>query len=486
MPTRSAITGSLLVSGSSTLTNIGPAIFSGSLIVTQGITGSLSGSALTATSASFAATASFALNVNPAATASYAVNALSASFALTASHLTGYVSPFPFTGSAIISGSLGVTGSVSATAGFSGSFSGSFQGNGSGLTNIPASGITGLNLSQIATGSISASVSPGTGSFTVTSGSSTFMFVSSSGNIGLGTTTPSQALTVNGIIAAGATGGNLITSIGGGISTYGIIGSNYYYTGNFAYRRISDAVSQINFASGGFEFKNSGGGAANSLITFSTLAVLNSSGNFLINTTTDAGFRLDVNGTARVSGQLSLSSATPAIQLGGDLTISNTPYPSRSIVIDILNSNINLLAGGFGEGMFIGGRLTSSRTATTFVSPNGLNAVGSALITPYDINGNVSIQASNNGNRSIVLKGLGGGGAVLIGNITTGNGTNYSAILQADSTNQGFLPPRTNLTSNISTPAQGLMAYLTGSTNEGLYYYNSGSAIGWHKPAARH
>jgi len=69
----------------------------------------------------------------------------------------------------------------------------------------------------------------------------------------------------------------------------------------------------------------------------------------------------------------------------------------------------------------------------------------------------------------------------LIGNITTGNGTNYSAILQADSTNQGFLPPRTNLTSNISTPAQGLMAYLTGSTNEGLYYYNSGSAIGWHK-----
>jgi len=163
------------------------------------------------------------------------------------------------------------------------------------------------------------------------------MFVSSSGNIGLGTTTPSQALTVNGIIAAGATGGNLITSIGGGISTYGIIGSNYYYTGNFAYRRISDAVSQINFASGGFEFKNSGGGAANSLITFSTLAVLNSSGNFLINTTTDAGFRLDVNGTARVSGQLSLSSATPAIQLGGDLTISNADLERVCLLVEDLH-----------------------------------------------------------------------------------------------------------------------------------------------------
>jgi len=46
---------------------------------------------------------------------------------------------------------------------YSGSFSGSFEGNGSGLTNIPASGITGLNLSQIASGSATASISPNLG-----------------------------------------------------------------------------------------------------------------------------------------------------------------------------------------------------------------------------------------------------------------------------------------------------------------------------------
>ena len=45
----------------------------------------------------------------------------------------------------------------------SGSFSGSFQGDGSELTNIPASGITGLNLSQIASGSATASISPNKG-----------------------------------------------------------------------------------------------------------------------------------------------------------------------------------------------------------------------------------------------------------------------------------------------------------------------------------
>jgi hypothetical protein len=64
----------------------------------------------TATSSSFATTASFSLNVP--VTSSYANNATSASFATTASYLTGYISPFPYAGSAIISGSLEVTGSA--------------------------------------------------------------------------------------------------------------------------------------------------------------------------------------------------------------------------------------------------------------------------------------------------------------------------------------------------------------------------------------
>ncbi len=58
----------------------------------------------------------------------------------------------------------------------SGSFSGSFEGNGSGLTDIPASGIVGLNLSQIASGSSTASISPNVGLFVNTN-------ITSSGNI---------------------------------------------------------------------------------------------------------------------------------------------------------------------------------------------------------------------------------------------------------------------------------------------------------------
>jgi hypothetical protein len=49
------------------------------------------------------------------------------------------------------------------TGSFTGTFSGSFSGSGADLFDIPASGIVGLNLSQISSGSVSASISPNSG-----------------------------------------------------------------------------------------------------------------------------------------------------------------------------------------------------------------------------------------------------------------------------------------------------------------------------------
>jgi hypothetical protein len=75
--------------------------------------------------------------------------------------------------------SLVVTGNITG----SGTISGSFVGNGAGLYNIPASGVTGLQLDKIASGAVTASVSSAglqvnsdtsiTGSLTVSSGSAT-------------------------------------------------------------------------------------------------------------------------------------------------------------------------------------------------------------------------------------------------------------------------------------------------------------------------
>jgi len=100
MPRGLGITGSLNISGSTTIT--------GSLNITQGITGSLQG---TASFASNALSSSYSFN---STTSSFASNALSSSYAFnatTASFALNATPPFPYTGSAIISGSLTVIGS---------------------------------------------------------------------------------------------------------------------------------------------------------------------------------------------------------------------------------------------------------------------------------------------------------------------------------------------------------------------------------------
>lgn len=91
-------------------------------IPASGITG-LNLSQIASGSASASISPNLGLQINTTVTATSftgsllgtATNAVSASYAVTASYLTGYVSPFPFSGSALITGSLGVTGSVSIT-----------------------------------------------------------------------------------------------------------------------------------------------------------------------------------------------------------------------------------------------------------------------------------------------------------------------------------------------------------------------------------
>ena len=105
------------------------------------------------------------------------------------------VSPFlNVNGSTIITGSLIVSGSntfinigpaqFTGSVGVSGSlFATLFSGSGAGLTGIPASGISGLNLNRIASGSISASVSPIGKAFDLIKNSNSIFNVDQFGNI---------------------------------------------------------------------------------------------------------------------------------------------------------------------------------------------------------------------------------------------------------------------------------------------------------------
>jgi hypothetical protein len=120
------------------------------------------------------------------------------------------------------------------------------------------------------------------------------------------------------------------------------------------------------------------------------------SGNTMIGTTTDAGFKLDVNGTARIQN---------------DLTITDT--------FKIVSS-------------------TNANTKVTFASNLSLQGQGGILLQ---------------GGHFITLNGV----------VFGATSVNASAVLQADSTNRGFLPPRMTTTQKnaIATPAAGLVVYDT-------------------------
>ena len=183
------------------------------------------------------------------------------------------------------------TGSYS----LSGSFSGSFQGNGAGLNNIPSSAIVGLSSTQIASGNVTASVSTGTGSFTVTSGSSTFMFVSSSGNVGIGTSTTQQKLNILGnnfIMFTGVSAQNTPAYIGTGADDNFYVYSAGQGSGKSGYYGPSNGT-HLKTYSGAIELYT-GNGAP-----LLGLKIVAGTSNVLIGTSTDAGYKLDVNGTAR-------------------------------------------------------------------------------------------------------------------------------------------------------------------------------------------
>ena len=143
------ISGSLSIltaTGNSFDSNADTFIFTGSLSTT----GSVQFTGLTAQSASYL------LGIDPTNgnvfyTSTGSVVSMTSSFAVSASHAEN------------ADNAQTASFAQSGDGSFSGSFSGSFQGNGSGLTNIPASGIVGLNLSQIASGSATASISPDNG-----------------------------------------------------------------------------------------------------------------------------------------------------------------------------------------------------------------------------------------------------------------------------------------------------------------------------------
>jgi hypothetical protein len=152
---------------------------------------------------------------------------------------------------------------------------------------------------------------------------------------------------------------------------------------------------------------------------------LYTSGNIGINTTTDAGFRLDVNGTARVQGALTVTG-----------------------IINMSTGNAVHLTTGFTG---TGGNCIYSQGSSTFLINNRNVCVANFF------NGGTDLQQ----------------GIQFGNNISTLQPPNTaSALLELTSTTKGFLPPRLTSAQRdaIASPVAGLVVYNT--TDNLLSFYN--------------
>jgi hypothetical protein len=151
-------------------------------------------------------------------------------------------------------------------------------------------------------------------------------------------------------------------------------------------------------------------------------------GNLLIGTTTDAGFRLDVNGTARLSGTTTI---TPATLTGSTATSA----------LDISQ--------------------TWNTTGTPIALKVNITDTASAALSDL-----MSLQVGGSARFRVLKSGffIHNTGGEIAGNLVVGGSTiDASSQVEVRSITKGFLPPRMTTTQKnaIASPAAGLVIYDT-------------------------
>ena len=167
-------------------------------------------------------------------------------------------------------------------------------------------------------------------------GGNSAMTIDANGQLGLGVT-PSAWSTVLKAFDIG-TSGSLVSSASGagGLS----IARNAFYNGSaWIYKNTSTAQFYEQDA-GSHIWYNAPSGTAGNAISFTPAMTLSSSSNLLIGTTTDAGQKLQVNGTSLFTGNLSAT----GLRLNGSDT-ANTIYAGSSNMAITAETGYNISIG---------------------------------------------------------------------------------------------------------------------------------------------
>jgi uncharacterized protein YaiE (UPF0345 family) len=341
----------------------------------------------------------------------------------------------------------------------------------SGFIKVRLSGASdGLTVgtTPIASGTIGRVLFQGTGNVLQ---QSTNLFWDNTGFLGIGTSTPFAPLGYNGITINSTTGA-FIWIQSSGVTKYSI-GTE----GNINYHNLIAGTSFL-IRSGGLSYFN----------------VVQSTGNVQINTTTDAGFKLDVNGTARVSMgasaefRLGISAALPAMLYasgatsymmrwkndGSEVYLQGGTFAvlKNSTQEFILQNNFTYLSAGnlgIGTGTNAGFKLDVNGTARVsnvlsvgtdtatinLYRSSGSDAgrLGTGYINPainhvyFTANVNQKALLIDETSRSVFSSGF--------------TATIASAQVAIVSTVRGFLPPVMTTTQKnaIATPAAGLVVF---------------------------
>ena len=164
------------------------------------------------------------------------------------------------------------------------------------------------------------------------------------------------------------------------------------------------------------------------------------SGNVAIGTTTDAGYKLDVSGTGRFTGQL---------------LINNTASPTVNVQHSGSSSNTTRLAIYGPQFTPVGQILLSVGSGDTAFPASLRNCAGVTAPSGYWINTNNQGQPTTGDIAFFIFQSK---------STSFNSVTEYaSAQVAIDSTTKGFLPPRMTTTqiNAIASPAEGLVVYNT-------------------------
>ena len=319
---------------------------------------------------------------------------------------------------------------------------------------------------------------------TIAQDNSNLFWDDTNNRLGIGTATPAYGLDVNGTARVS---GNTSINSGSELFSLGVVGRKPFrlFTSNGdkgCLRLERDGVINVNLSSDSAQFG----------------ASYISNTNFLVGTTTDAGFRLDVNGTARVSD---ISYLTLGARIGTTTTAAGI-FPSGTSGRESLNLRSSLLPTDTGNDVVITNGQgdvanTSSIRSLLTVARSFSPTSGTGIYNLIQVNPTINQTGTATGiTRGLYInptltaaadwRAIEASGRVIISDTSTVAGTNAASLLDLSQTWNTTGTPiafKLNITDTASASLSDLMSLQVGGSarfrvlKSGYFVHNTGGEI---------